>query len=98
MKNMDTHVFGLVLKVAILPNYHRVWGFIFVFNDPLHQTLISNSLFLKKWDHPSNSNFASSISMITSKKTTLAFENNCFCFQVTALFYQKKVNFHSKCL
>ena len=49
-----------------------------------------NSLFLKKWNHPSHSNFASSISMIISKKITLAFEDNCFCFQVTGFFYQKK--------
>ena len=48
-----------------------------------------NSLFLKKWNHSSNSNFASSISMIISKKITLAFEDNCFCFQVRAFLYQK---------
>ena len=47
-----------------------------------------NSLFLKKWNHPSNSNFASSISMIISLKI-LAFEDNCLCFQVTSFFYQK---------
>ena len=43
---------------------HQVLGwnpiFFFFFFD--------NSLFLKKWNHPSNSNFASSVSMIISKK------------------------------
>ena len=27
---------------------------------------------------------------MSTKKITLAFEDNCFCFQVTAFFYQKK--------
>ena len=49
---------------------------------------LDNSLFLKKWNHPSNSNFASSISMVISKKNSLVFEDNCFCFQVTASIWQ----------
>ena len=31
--------------------------------------------------------------MIIYKKIMLAFEDNCFCFQVTAFFYQKKLFF-----
>ena len=42
--------------------------------------------FWKKWNHPSNSNFASSLSMIISKNIMLAFEDYCFCFPVIGLF------------
>ena len=97
-----------------------VIGCNFVFNDLLHQALISNngpwftfpfmhiwwhhqilgeilffdnSLFLKNWNHLSNTNFASSISMIISKKTTLAFGDYCFCFPVIGLFVKKTALF-----
>ena len=32
------------------------------------------------------------------QKITLPFEDNCFCFQVTGFFYQKKMNSYPKFL